>query len=97
MGRSPIRLGVGHPPVKSDASPHVGRLHRETALEIPGATALFWVTSVLTTGRGETASDYLAHRYNLGVPYAASTAFYIVVLITVFFGWWRIAVCIPES
>lgn len=30
--------------------------------KVPEVTALFWVTKVLTTGMGETASDYLVHR-----------------------------------
>lgn len=30
--------------------------------KVPEATALFWIIKVLTTGMGETASDFLAHR-----------------------------------
>ena len=30
--------------------------------KVPDVTALFWVTKVLTTGMGETASDYVVHR-----------------------------------
>lgn len=30
--------------------------------KVPAVTALFWVIKVLTTGMGETASDWLAHR-----------------------------------
>ncbi len=29
--------------------------------KVPEVTALFWITKVLTTGMGETTSDYLAH------------------------------------
>ncbi len=32
------------------------------ASKVPVVTALFWVTKVLTTGMGETTSDFLAHR-----------------------------------
>src|SRR5215471_341979 len=35
---------------------------RETAVKVPEATAVFWITKVLTTGMGETTSDFLAHR-----------------------------------
>ncbi|MFE2153620.1 COG4705 family protein [Streptomyces lavendulae] len=34
---------------------------RRTANKVPQVTALFWVIKVLTTGMGETASDFLAH------------------------------------
>jgi uncharacterized membrane-anchored protein len=30
--------------------------------KVPAVTALFWIIKVLTTGMGETASDWLAHR-----------------------------------
>ncbi|MFF2502750.1 hypothetical protein ACFVTY_05080 [Streptomyces sp. NPDC058067] len=35
--------------------------HRRLANKVPEVTAYFWVIKVLTTGMGETASDYLAH------------------------------------
>ncbi|KJK57488.1 COG4705 family protein [Saccharothrix sp. ST-888] len=34
---------------------------RHTMSKVPEVTALFWIIKVLTTGMGETASDYLAH------------------------------------
>ncbi|MGW7099591.1 COG4705 family protein [Streptomyces sp. NPDC054838] len=34
---------------------------RQTMNKVPQVTALFWVIKVLTTGMGETASDFLAH------------------------------------
>jgi uncharacterized membrane-anchored protein len=112
---------------------------REAAVKVPEVTAAFWVTKVLTTGMGETASDFLfqhlshavtlavgvigftaalvlqvrVRRYvpwvywlavvmvsvfgtmaadvvhvGLGVPYAVSTAFFVVVL-GVLFAWWQ--------
>ena len=39
-----------------------GRISGRT-VKVPEITALFWVIKVLTTGMGETASDYLAHRF----------------------------------
>lgn len=38
--------------------------------KVPAVTALFWVTKVLTTGMGETTSDYLVRRIN---PFVAVT------------------------
>jgi uncharacterized membrane-anchored protein len=106
---------------------------------VPDVTVAFWVTKVLTTGMGETASDFLfqhlappialaiglvglvtasvlqfrAHRYapwiywfavamvsvfgtmaadvahvGLGIPYSASTAFFLVALAVIFAGWY---------
>ena len=34
---------------------------RTALVKVPQATALFWIIKVLTTGMGETASDFLAH------------------------------------
>jgi len=107
---------------------------------VPAVTAMFWVVKVLTTGIGETTSDFLVKRFppelvvplallalvavlalqfrlrryvaavywtaalmvsvfgtmaadvlhvGLGVPYAASTAGFAVVLAAVFVVWWR--------
>jgi uncharacterized membrane-anchored protein len=42
---------------------------------VPEVTALFWVIKVLTTGMGETTSDFLNHRFS---PYlVVSVAFFI--------------------
>jgi uncharacterized membrane-anchored protein len=50
--------------------------------KVPEVTAYFWIVKVLTTGMGETTSDYLAHRLNpivavalAGILLAASLAF----------------------
>lgn len=37
------------------------RARRTSLNKVPEVTVLFWVIKVLTTGAGETASDYLAH------------------------------------
>jgi uncharacterized membrane-anchored protein len=37
---------------------------RHALSKVPEVTAYFWITKVLTTGMGETASDYLTHRYD---------------------------------
>lgn len=35
-----------------------------TVKKLPEVTVLFWVIKLLTTGMGETTSDYLAHHMN---------------------------------
>jgi uncharacterized membrane-anchored protein len=37
---------------------------RLLAVKVPEITLIFWITKVLTTGMGETTSDYLAHALN---------------------------------
>ncbi|MGW7004115.1 COG4705 family protein [Streptomyces sp. NPDC054933] len=112
---------------------------RHAMSKVPEVTVFFWIIKVLTTGMGETTSDYLARTLNpmiavgiaglalvaalalqfsvrryvpwiywlaivmvsvfgtmaadvlhvgLGVPYFASTAFYVVVLAAVFAAWY---------
>ena len=33
-------------------------------LKVPGPTPAFWTTKILTTGVGETTSDYLVRQFN---------------------------------
>ena len=112
---------------------------RQTLSKVPEVTILFWVTKVLTTGMGETASDFLVRQISpfvavglgavalavalglqlrarqyvpwtywlavamvavfgtmaadvlhigLGVPYVASTVFFVVALAVVFATWY---------
>ncbi|GHI03242.1 hypothetical protein AQI88_01440 [Streptomyces cellostaticus] len=44
-----------------DQRPHVRARIRESANKVPEVTVYFWIIKVLTTGMGETASDFLAH------------------------------------
>ena len=37
---------------------------RHTFSKVPEVTVYFWITKILTTGMGETTSDYLAHTIN---------------------------------
>jgi uncharacterized membrane-anchored protein len=39
--------------------------HARTASKVPEITAYFWIIKILTTGMGETTSDYLIHRVGL--------------------------------
>jgi uncharacterized membrane-anchored protein len=34
------------------------------AIRVPGITVYFWIVKILTTGAGESTSDFLAHRFN---------------------------------
>ncbi len=116
------------------------RSREYVASKVPVITGLFWVIKILTTGMGETTSDYLVHTYNpylavfagaicfaivmaaqlltkryvtwiywlavvmvsvfgtmcadvthivFGVPYAVSTAAFVVILAAVFTLWYR--------
>ena len=38
---------------------------RKTSSKVPEITAYFWIIKILTTGMGETTSDYLIHRVGL--------------------------------
>ena len=48
---------------------------------VPQATALFWVIKLLTTGVGETCSDWLARSFDPVIVVAATTVVFAVVLI----------------
>jgi uncharacterized membrane-anchored protein len=59
---------------------------RQAMSKVPEVTAYFWIIKVLTTGMGETTSDYLAHRISpiiavglAGVVLAASLALQLSV------------------
>ncbi len=47
---------------------------RPTATKVPQIIALFWVTKILTTGMGETLSDFLANSINPAVAVVAALA-----------------------
>jgi uncharacterized membrane-anchored protein len=48
-----------------------GHLRASGLVKVPQVTVLFWIIKVLTTGMGETASDFLAHA--LAPPSCAAT------------------------
>jgi hypothetical protein len=37
-------------------------IDRRTSVKVPEVTAIFWIVKVLTTGMGETTSDFFIHR-----------------------------------
>jgi uncharacterized membrane-anchored protein len=51
-------------PVSTDELKHHGRPAslRPAAVRVPAVTVAFWITKGLTTGMGESSSDYLVHR-----------------------------------
>ena len=67
--------------------PETGRTRHEgrsLLTKVPEVTAYFWVIKVLTTGMGETTSDYLAHR--LGpIPAVGLAGIALVVALAVQF------------
>jgi uncharacterized membrane-anchored protein len=58
--------------VASQARPALARLDRPHLSKVPQVTAMFWVIKVLTTGMGETTSDFFAH--TIGPVIAVSLA-----------------------
>lgn len=42
-------------------------LARTAPIRVPQITAYFWIVKILTTGAGETTSDFLGHQFNHGV------------------------------
>lgn len=52
--------------------------------KVPQITVGFWVTKVLTTGMGETTSDYLVHRFDPPLVVALAGCALILVLIAQF-------------
>jgi uncharacterized membrane-anchored protein len=122
-------------PLPASAS---GWFRAPLAAKVPAITAIFWLVKVLTTGIGESLSDYLAgvsiplaaaigvggfvvamlvqfrtHRYTavaywltvgmvavfgtmvadgvhlIGLPYAETTAFYVLIVAALFAWWYR--------
>ena len=62
VGKKPGGSNIGS---NSRIVKHMSTHHLRRALsKVPEVTAYFWITKVLTTGMGETASDYLAHRFD---------------------------------
>jgi uncharacterized membrane-anchored protein len=64
--QQPARRAVGRRPVRREQGPVI--------------TVSFWVIKVLTTGMGETTSDFLVHRFNPYYVVVLSAAAFAVVL-----------------
>ena len=68
---------MSRPDTQQTVEQHHGQTPRESgwfATKVPEATALFWLTKLLTTGMGESASDFLVHHF---APAAAVAAGFV--------------------
>jgi uncharacterized membrane-anchored protein len=54
---------------------------RTIAVKVPEVTVSFWIIKLLTTGMGETTSDFLAHRFDPPVVVAIMGALFVGALI----------------
>jgi uncharacterized membrane-anchored protein len=57
---------------------------RKLASKVPEVTAFFWITKVLTTGMGETTSDYLVHTLDPPVAVALGGLCFVAALVLQF-------------
>ena len=53
--------------------------------KVPEVTVIFWVIKILTTGMGETTSDFLVHRINPPIAVAIGGACFLITLAVQFF------------
>ena len=60
-------------------------LNQRLAKKVPELTVYFWVIKVLTTGMGETTSDFFVHRYD---PYLVVVVAAFVLALTVLLQLW---------
>jgi uncharacterized membrane-anchored protein len=56
-------------------------LDRQLAKKVPELTVYFWIVKVLTTGMGETTSDYFVHTYDPYIVVAVGAAVLAITLI----------------
>lgn len=53
---------------------------RFAASKVPAITAYFWIIKVLTTGMGETTSDFLVHQYSPYLAVAAGAVGFVIAM-----------------
>src|SRR5215831_5565244 len=63
----------------SDAR-HLHRMLQSAVRKVPEVTIFFWIVKVLTTGMGETTSDYLVHRLDPVIAVALGGCAFVVAL-----------------
>lgn len=88
MSKPVIQQHIGGPvPERPGVAAHPARHGVYAARKVPEVIALFWVVKLLTTGMGETTSDYLVFHVNkyaavagCGVALAIALAFQIFVV-----------------
>lgn len=57
---------------------------RQLIQKVPAVTAVFWIIKILTTGMGETTSDYLAHQMDPAVAVGITGVTLVCILILQF-------------
>jgi len=81
MGQS-----VPHQPLDRDIGArgtdarHLHRMLQSAVRKVPEVTIFFWIVKVLTTGMGETTSDYLVHRLDPVIAVALGGCAFVVAL-----------------
>ncbi|MFH9354826.1 hypothetical protein [Kitasatospora sp. NPDC017646] len=78
--RERIIMRIAAPGARTSAAASAGRL----AVKVPEITALFWVVKILTTGMGETFSDFLVSHLNPGLALGSGAIAFTVALIAQF-------------
>lgn len=78
---------AARPPVKDTVA--VGEqlqkaVSRASVSKVPEVTLLFWVVKILTTGMGETTSDFLVHRFEPEIALALGFAALLISLVLQF-------------
>jgi uncharacterized membrane-anchored protein len=68
-------------PAPATPADSVRQTDRAMAIKVPAATLAFWVLKILTTGMGETASDWLARNVDAVLAVAASGLVLAAVLL----------------
>jgi uncharacterized membrane-anchored protein len=70
----------------------VSRVEARSALaKVPRITVYFWIIKILTTAMGESASDFLVHRFNPYVAVAGGFVAFVVAIVLQF----RVRVYVP--
>ncbi|MDG3013712.1 hypothetical protein [Speluncibacter jeojiensis] len=81
----PIRSSsTGDRPVDPVARPDPAAVGRYVAAKVPAVTAAFWIIKILTTGMGETISDYLVFHMDPVLAVALTGILLAVALATQF-------------
>ncbi|MGW2642653.1 COG4705 family protein [Streptomyces sp. NPDC001348] len=73
-------MRIAAPGARTSAAASAGRL----AVKVPEITALFWVVKILTTGMGETFSDFLVGHLNPGLALGSGATALAIALIVQF-------------
>jgi uncharacterized membrane-anchored protein len=60
------------------------RLRQDIQVKVPEVTLLFWIVKILTTGMGETTSDFFAHRFDPMIVVALTGMVLILSLVLQF-------------